>query len=260
MRDAVIVEAIRTPVGKRNGALSGVHPVDLSALILTELVRRTGLDPALVEDVIWGCVSQLGDQSSNVGRFAALAAGWPEAIPGTTINRACGSSQQAVDFAAHAVMSGAMDVVVAGGVESMSRVGLGATRAVGVPYGPGVLARYDNFSFNQGISAELIAEKWGLSRTELDTFAAQSHARAAAASDSGAFDTQLVPVRTDDGQVTADEGIRRGTSVERLAALSQNQRWNRPITSAWARMCPSIAASTTFFVAPGLRLSLLSRA
>jgi acetyl-CoA acyltransferase len=219
MRDAVIVEAVRTPVGKRGGGLAGVHPVDLSALVLTEIARHTGLDPADVDDVIWGCVSQIGDQSSNVARFAVLAAGWPETIPGTTVNRACGSSQQALDFAAHAVMCGAMDVVVAGGVESMSRVPLGAARTVGMPYGPAVLARYDDFSFNQGISAELIAEKWGLSRTELDTFAVRSHALAAAAIDSGAFDAQLVPVPAGDHQMTADEGVRRESSVERLAQL-----------------------------------------
>jgi acetyl-CoA acyltransferase len=219
MRDAVIVEAIRTPVGKRNGGLATVHPVDLSALVLTELVRRTGLDAELVDDVIWGCVSQIGDQSSNIARFAALAAGWPERIPGTTVNRACGSSQQALDFAAHAVMCGAMDIVVAGGVESMSRVPLGAARTVGMPYGPTVLARYDDFSFNQGISAELIAEKWGFSRTDLDTFAVRSHALAAAAIDGGAFDAQLVPVKADGHEVTTDEGVRRGSTVERLAQL-----------------------------------------
>jgi acetyl-CoA acyltransferase len=219
MRDAVIVEAVRTPVGKRNGGLSTVHPVDLSALVLNELVRRTGVGPELVDDVIWGCVSQIGDQSSNIARFAALAAGWPERIPGTTVNRACGSSQQAVDFAAHAVMCGAMDIVVAGGVESMSRVPLGAARQVGMPYGPTVLARYDDFSFNQGISAELIAEKWGFSRTDLDTFAAASHALAAAAIDGGAFDAQLMPVRADGREVTTDEGVRRGSTVERLAQL-----------------------------------------
>jgi acetyl-CoA acyltransferase len=219
MRDAVIVEAVRTPVGKRNGGLAGVHPVDLSALVLTEIVRRTGLDPELVDDVIWGCVSQIGDQSSNIARFAALAADWPESIPGTTINRACGSSQQALDFAAHAVMCGEMDIVVAGGVESMSRVPLGVTRTVGMPYGPTVLARYDDFSFNQGVSAELIAQKWGQSRTDLDTFAVRSHERAAAAIDSGAFDAQLVPVPVDGGQVTVDEGVRRGSTVERLAQL-----------------------------------------
>jgi len=219
MRNAVIVEAVRTPVGKRGGGLAGVHPVDLSALVLTEIARRTGLDPAEVDDVIWGCVSQIGDQSSNIARFAVLAAGWPESIPGTTINRACGSSQQALDFAAHAVMCGAMDIVVAGGVESMSRVPLGMTRTVGMPYGPAVLARYDDFSFNQGISAELIAQKWGLSRTELDTFAVRSHTLAAAAIDSGAFDAQLVPVPDGDHQVTADEGVRRESTVERLAQL-----------------------------------------
>jgi acetyl-CoA acyltransferase len=219
MRDAVIVEAVRTPVGKRNGGLSTVHPVDLSALVLNELVRRTGVDPELVDDVIWGCVSQIGDQSSNIARFAALAADWPERIPGTTVNRACGSSQQALDFAAHAVMCGAMDIVVAGGVESMSRVPLGAARQVGLPYGPTVLARYDDFSFNQGISAELIAEKWGFSRTDLDRFAVRSHALAAAAIDGGAFDAQLMPVQADGHLVTTDEGVRRGSTVERLAQL-----------------------------------------
>jgi acetyl-CoA acyltransferase len=219
MRDAVIVEAVRTPVGKRNGGLSTVHPVDLSALVLNELVRRAGVGPELVDDVIWGCVSQIGDQSANIARFAALAAGWPERIPGTTVNRACGSSQQALDFAAHAVMCGAMDIVVAGGVESMSRVPLGAARQVGMPYGPTVLARYDDFSFNQGISAELIAEKWGFSRTDLDTFAVRSHALAAAAIDGGAFDAQLMPVQADGQEVTTDEGVRRGSTVERLAQL-----------------------------------------
>jgi acetyl-CoA acyltransferase len=219
MRDAVIVEAVRTPVGRRNGGLAAVHPVDLSAMVLRELARRTGVDPELVDDVIWGCVSQIGDQSSNIARFAALAADWPEHIPGTTVNRACGSSQQALDFAAHAVMCGAMDIVVAGGVESMSRVPLGAARTVGMPYGPTVLARYDNFSFNQGISAELIAEKWGLSRTDLDTFAVRSHALAAAAIDGGAFDAQLTPVQADGHQVTTDEGVRRESTVQRLAQL-----------------------------------------
>jgi acetyl-CoA acyltransferase len=219
MRDAVIVAAVRTPVGKRGGGLAEVHPVDLSALVLTEIAERTGLDPADVDDVVWGCVSQIGDQSSNIGRFAVLAAGWPESIPGTTINRACGSSQQALDYAAHAVMCGAMDIVVAGGVESMSRVPLGVTRTVGMPYGPSVLARYDDFSFNQGISAELIAEKWGLSRTDLDAFAVRSHTLGAAAIDAGAFDAQLVPVPVGDHPVTADEGVRRGSTVERLAQL-----------------------------------------
>ena len=219
MREAVVVEAVRTPIGKRNGALSSVHAADLSALVLTELVERTGIDPGIVDDVVWGCVSQVGDQSSNIGRFAVLAAGWPETIPGTTVNRACGSSQQALDFAAYAVMSGQQDVVVAGGVETMSRVPLGAARATGFPYGPKVMERYDHFEFNQGVGAELIAEKWGFSRTRLDEFAARSHELAAAAQDAGAFESQIVPVPTDGGTVTADEGIRRGSSVESLAKL-----------------------------------------
>ncbi|OBK33847.1 acetyl-CoA acetyltransferase [Mycobacterium sp. 1245111.1] len=223
MRETVIVEAVRTPVGKRNGGLSAMHAADLSAVVLTELIERTGIDPNVIDDVVWGCVSQVGDQSSNIGRYAVLAAGWPEHIPGTTINRACGSSQQALDFAAQAVMSGQQDVVVAGGVEVMSRVPLGSARAIGQPYGPKVLARYDDFSFNQGISAEMIAKKWGFSRTQLDEYSALSHERAAAAQDNGAFADQIAPVFTDSGDdtavVTADEGIRRGTSVEKLAGL-----------------------------------------
>jgi acetyl-CoA acyltransferase len=220
MRETVIVEAVRTPVGKRNGGLSSMHAADLSAVVLGELVDRTGIDPAIVDDVVWGCVGQVGDQSSNIGRYSVLAAGWPETIPGTTINRACGSSQQALDFAVQAVMSGQQDVVVAGGVEVMSRVPLGAARATGMPYGPKVLERYGNFSFNQGLSAEMIAQKWGFSRTRLDEYSALSHERAAAAQDSGAFDVQIVPVFPDVATVvTADEGIRRGTTVEKLAAL-----------------------------------------
>src|SRR6188472_4467163 len=174
MRETVIVGAVRTPVGRRNGGLSEQHAADLSAIVLNELAERTGVDPDIVDDVIWGCVSQVGDQSSNVGRYAVLAAGWPETIPGTTVNRACGSSQQALDFAAQAVMSGQQDVVVAGGVEVMSRVPLGSARATGMPYGPRVLARYDGFSFNQGVSAELIARQWGFDRTQVDEFAAES--------------------------------------------------------------------------------------
>jgi len=223
MRETVIIEAVRTPVGKRNGGLSGMHAADLSAIVLNELLERVGVGPEIIDDVIWGCVSQVGDQSSNIGRYAVLAAGWPESIPGTTVNRACGSSQQALDFAVQAVMSGQQDVVVAGGVEVMSRVPLGAARATGMPYGPKVLARYDDFSFNQGLSAEMIAKKWGFSRTQLDEYSVQSHERAAAAQDSGAFTDQIVPVFTDDqtaqNVIVADEGVRRGTTVEKLAAL-----------------------------------------
>ncbi|MGW1754243.1 thiolase family protein [Streptomyces mirabilis] len=220
MREAVIVEAVRTAVGKRNGGLSGMHAADLSAVVLGALVERTGIDPEVVDDVIWGCVSQVGDQSSNVGRYAVLAAGWPESIPGTTVNRACGSSQQALDFAAQAVMSGQQDVVVAGGVEVMSRVPLGAARSTGMPYGPQVLTRYQDFSFNQGVSAERIAQKWGFARERLDAFSALSHERAAAAQDAGAFEAQITAVPTEGATtVTLDEGIRRGTSVATLAEL-----------------------------------------
>ena len=219
MRETVIVEAVRTAVGKRNGGLSGMHAADLSAIVLRALVERAGIEPDVIDDVVWGCVSQVGDQSSNIGRYSVLAAGWPETIPGTTVNRACGSSQQALDFAVHAVMSGQQDVVVAGGVEVMSRVPLGSARSTGMPYGPKVLERYDDFSFNQGISAELIAQKWNFSRSRLDEFSVQSHERAAAAQDTGAFTDQIVPVFTDAGPVVADEGVRRGTTVEKLAGL-----------------------------------------
>ncbi|MEV1066411.1 thiolase family protein [Streptomyces sp. NPDC050263] len=215
MREAVIVAAVRTPVGRRGGGLAEVHPADLSAAVLAALAERTGLDPAAVDDVIWGCVSQVGDQSSNIGRYAVLAAGWPESVPGTTVNRACGSSQQALEFAVQSVLSGQHDLVVAGGVEVMSRVPLGSAKGGGTPYGPGALARYQGFSFNQGVSAELIARKWGFTRTRLDAFAALSHERAAAAQDAEAFEAEIVPV----AGVAADEGIRRGTGVETLARL-----------------------------------------
>ena len=216
-RDAVIVDAVRTPVGKRGGGLSGVHPVDLSAHVLEALAQRTSLDPALVEDVIWGCVSQTGEQAVNVARNAALAAGWPEDVVGVTIDRQCGSSQQAVHFAAAGVISGQYDVAVAGGVESMSRVPMlcTVTQGPGVPFGPRMNARYDNALVPQGTSAELIAARWGLTRTALDEIAARSHQRASAATESGAFLGQLTPV----GDVKADEGIRPGSTVETLAGL-----------------------------------------
>lgn len=219
MRPTVIVGAVRTPVGKRNGGLAGVHAADLSALVLNELMQRTGVDPEVVDDVVWGCVSQVGDQSSNIGRYAVLAAGWPEHVPATTVNRACGSSQQALDFAVHAVMSGQQDVVVAGGVEVMSRVPLGAARATGEPFGPKALARYDGFQFNQGIGAEMICERWGFDRAQVDEYSVRSHELAATAQDAGAFSDQIVPVPTDGGVVDADEGIRRGTTAEKLAGL-----------------------------------------
>jgi len=223
MRDAVICAAVRTPVGKRGGGLSGVHAVDLSAAVLEALVERTGIDPGVVEDVVWGCVSQVGEQTFNIARNAVLAAGWPESVPGTTVDRQCGSSQQAVAFAAATVISGQADVVVAGGVESMSRVPMGSARgdgSAGLPLGPKYLERYDGVFPNQGIGAEMIAERWGLSRTQLDEFSLASHEKAAKAQADGAFDEEIVPVTTPDGTVvSADEGVRVGGSVEKLATL-----------------------------------------
>ncbi|GAA3178038.1 thiolase family protein [Blastococcus jejuensis] len=223
MRDAVICAAVRTPVGKRGGGLSGVHAVDLSAHVLKALAERSGIDPAVVDDVFWGCVSQVGEQTFNIGRNAPLAAGWPETVTGTTIDRQCGSSQQAVAFAAATVISGQADVVVAGGVESMSRVPMGSTYGVegtGTPMGPTFLARYGGVFPNQGIGAEMIAERWGFSRTQLDEFSLASHEKAAKAQADGAFDEEIAPVTTPDGTVvSADEGIRPGGTLEKLGSL-----------------------------------------
>ncbi len=229
MRDAVIVAAVRTPVGRRNGALSGIHAVSLSAHVLNALVERAGVDPADVDDVFWGCVSQVGEQSWNIARNAVLAAGWPESVPGTTVDRQCGSSQQALHSAAAAVISGQCDVVVAGGVEMMSRVPMGASvgEGVGLPYGEQVVKRYAGregvqdgpLPFNQGIGAELIARRWGLSRAQLDEYSLASHERAAAAQDAGEFDEEIAPVSLDGVTVTQDEGVRRDTSLEKLAGL-----------------------------------------
>ena len=220
MAEAVIVEAVRAPVGKRNGGLSGIQPADLSAQVLNGLVERAGVDPGLVEDVIWGCVMQAGEQAMDIGRTALLAAGWPETVPGVTVDRQCGSSQQSVHFAAAGVVAGHYDVVVAGGVESMSRTPMGASLANGGnPFSPGFKGRYDRTP-NQGIGAEMIAEQWGFSRTDLDQFSLDSHEKAAAAQDAGAFDDQIVAIRDADGNpVTKDEGIRRGTTLEKMGQL-----------------------------------------
>jgi acetyl-CoA acyltransferase len=217
--DAVIVEAIRTPVGvgkPGKGALSGVHPGDLGAHVLEHLVARSGIDPTLIDDVIWGTVSQVGEQGVNAARNTVLAAGLPESVPGTTVDRQCGSSQQAVHFAAAGLVAGHYDVVVAGGTESMSRVPM-FSNAVGGdgPFPPRMLERYDDGLVGQGVSAEMIAEKWGFSRQQLDEIAVASHERAAAATDSGLFAEEILPV----GGLTADEGIRRGTTLETLAGL-----------------------------------------
>ena len=224
MAEAVIVEAVRSPVGKRNGALSGVHAADLSAQVLNGLVERAGVDPALVDDVIWGCVMQAGEQALDIARTAVLSAGWPETVPGVTVDRQCGSSQQSLHFAVAGVIAGHYDVVVAGGVESMSRTPMGSSLANGGhPYPDAFRARYDQTP-NQGVGAEMIAEQWGFSRTQLDEFSLSSHEKAAAAQDSGAFKDQIVGIKTKDADgndtvVLEDGGIRRGGTVESMAKI-----------------------------------------
>ncbi len=220
MRDAVIVEAVRTPVGKRNGGLAEIQPADLSAHVLTALAERSGIDPAVVEDVIWGCVMQVGEQTADIARNAVLGAGWPESVPGVTVDRQCGSSQQAVSFAAASVLAGHYDVVVAGGVESMSRVPMGSSAAGKWPFGDGFKARYEGILPHQGIGAEMIVERWGFSRTQLDEFSLGSHAKAAAAQDEGRFAAEIAPVTNPSGvKVGADEGIRRGSTLAALGEL-----------------------------------------
>ncbi|GAA3308628.1 hypothetical protein GCM10020295_71180 [Streptomyces cinereospinus] len=218
MRDAVIVEAVRTPVGKGkpNGSLAHVHPVELLAHTLRTLVARSGVDPALIDDVIGGTVDQVGEQAMNTTRYAVLSAGFPESVPATTVDRQCGSSQQAVHFAAQGVLSGAYDLVVACGVESMSRVPMWSNVPPGAdPFGPGVAGRYPEGLVPQGISAELIAAKWSLTRERMDAFAVSSHRKAAAAWDGGLFDAEVAPL---DG-VTRDECVRPDTTPEVLAGL-----------------------------------------
>ncbi len=240
MRDAVIAAALRTPVGKRNGALKDWHPVDLSGHLLAGLAERTGIDPSVVDDVIWGCVSQTGEQTANVGRNAVLAAGWPETVPGVTIDRQCGSSQQAVHFAAAGVIAGQYDVAVAGGVESMTRIPMGVTfsQGPGVPFGPKMFARYESMGglVPQGISAEMIAERWGITRQQADEFSLASHEKAAAAVDEGRFAAQIVPVPvTDDSGervFDTDEGIRRGGTLEKLGGLNPAFKPDGIVTAA----------------------------
>lgn len=224
MATAVIVDAIRTPLGKRNGRMKNWHPVDLAAEVMSKLIERTGLDPATIDDVVMGCVMQVGEQSLNVARNSVLAAGWPDSVPGTTVDRQCGSSQQAAHFAAQGVIAGAYDIVVAAGVEVMSRVPMGSAVAegkYGYPFGPRVQARYADVGglVGQGISAEMIAEKWNISREALDEFGARSQEYAARATVEGRFQSQIIPVLDADGtMMTTDEGIRE-TSREKLASL-----------------------------------------
>jgi acetyl-CoA acyltransferase len=239
MRDAVIVEAVRTPIGKGkpNGSLAHVHPVELLAHTLRTLVERSGVDPALIDDVIGGTVSQVSEQAANITRYAALSAGFPETVPATTVDRQCGSSQQAVHFAAQGVLSGAYDMVVACGVESMSRVPMGSNvRGTEGPFGPGIAARFPEGLVQQGISAELIAAKWGLSRAQMDAFAAGSHQKAAAAWGNGLFDAEVAPLEG----VTRDESVRPATTTEVLAGLKPAY-----YDPAYAERFPQIGWSVT---------------
>lgn len=231
MREAVIVSAVRSPVGKRGGVFADLHPVDLGAQVLTGLVERVGVDPAEIEDVIWGCVSQTGEQTGDIARTTVLAAGWPLSVPGVTVDRQCGSSQQSLHFAVAGVVAGHYDAVVAGGVESMTRVPMGSSRGDADPYGPTAMERL-GVRPNQGVGAEMIAEQWQLSRTQLDELSLDSHAKAAAAQDSGAFDEQIVPITTPDGTVvTQDEGIRRGGTLETMSTLKTVFREDGVVTA-----------------------------
>ncbi|MCM3883608.1 acetyl-CoA C-acyltransferase [Frankia sp. R82] len=242
MEDAVIVDAVRTASGrgKPGGALSALHPAQLLATVLSAVVSRNDLDPALVDDVIAGCVSQIGEQSANIARTAVLSAGFPETVPATTVDRQCGSSQQAAHFAAQGVIAGAYDVVIACGVESMSRVPMGSAVAGQDAEGPGLRTRYPEGLASQGIGAELIAARWKLDREALDTFAARSHALAAAATAAGDFAGEIIPIPLlqPDGTIVAhaaDETVRAGTTVDRLGSLRPSFH-----TEAWARRFPEI--------------------
>jgi len=250
MRNAVIVDAVRTPSGKRNGIYKDIHPVDLASIPLRALVERNGLDPGKVDDVILGCVMQTGEQGVNVARNAVLAAGFPEEVPGTTVDRQCGSGQQAAHFAAQGVMAGAYDIVIAGGVESMTRVPMGVTasQGPGFPFGPRMLERYSHGLVPQGISAEMIAEKWGVSRERLDSIAFDSHTRAARATDEGRFENQIVAVEVDGESVTRDEGIRADPSMVALSALKPAFKPDGKITAGNSSQISDGAAAILIMV------------
>jgi acetyl-CoA C-acetyltransferase len=246
MPEAYIVAAVRTAGGRRGGRLSAWHPADLSAQVLDALIERTGADPASVDDVIWGCVSQGGEQAQNVARNAVLASSLPESVPGVSIDRQCGSSQQALHFAAQAVMSGTMDMVIAGGVESMTRVPmflpsiLATEKGLGGYHSPGMAARYPDILFSQFTGAELLAEKYGTTKDEMDAYAVESHRRAAAASRGGAFDEEIVPVRLapDNEELhTVDEGIRFETDLARIAAVKTLTEGGRISAATASQIC-----------------------
>jgi acetyl-CoA acetyltransferase family protein len=250
MRSAVIVDAVRTPTGRRNGVYKDLHPVDLASLPLEAIVERNGLDPSRIDDVILGCVMQTGEQGLNIARNAALAAGFPEEVPGTTVDRQCGSGQQAAHFAAQGVIAGAYDIVIAGGVESMTRVPMGitASQGPGFPFGPKLLERYSHGLVPQGVSAEMVAEKWGVSRERLDSIAFDSHLRAAKATAEGRFENQIVPVEVDGEMIVRDEGIREHTSMEALAALKPAFKPDGKITAGNSSQISDGAAALLIMV------------
>jgi len=237
-REAVIVDAVRTPLGRRDGMLKNWHPVDLLGFTLKGLVSRNKLDPALIDDVISGCVGQVGEQTFNIARNAVLAAGFPESVPGTTVDRQCGSSQQAIHFAAQGVLAGSYDIAIACGVESMTRVPMGASAANGPgrPFGPAMMRRYNNVHFNQGISAEMLAERYKLSRECLDQYSLQSHRRAAKATEQGWFCREILPIQVEAEQGTInasrDEGIRPDTTLEKMATLKTVFKADGVVTAA----------------------------
>ncbi|SHK52620.1 acetyl-CoA acyltransferase [Pseudonocardia thermophila] len=262
MDEAVLIDAVRSPMGKGKpgGALSSLHAVDLLAQTIAALLQRTGIDPGRVDDVVTGCVSQAGEQSGNVGRMAWLAAGFPEHVPAVTVERKCGSSQQAVHFAAQGIMAGAYDVVVVAGVESMSRVPMGVARMDADPYGPSVTERYAPGLVSQGVAAELVAARWKLSREQLDEYSARSHERAGAAADSGGFDREIVPITLPDGTVVdKDESIRRGTTPEKLAGLKPAFE-NPAIAERFPEIRWSITAGNSSQIADGASALLLTSA
>jgi acetyl-CoA acetyltransferase family protein len=267
MREAVIVDAIRTPVGRRDGSLKGWHPVDLLAHTLKAVVQRNKLDPALVEDVVAGCVVQAGEQAYNVARNAVLAAGFPESVPGTTVDRQCGSSQQAAHFVAQGVLAGSYDIAIACGVECMTRVPMGSNGAgPGKPFGPAVARRYNNVVFNQGIGAEMMAERWKISRAELDAFSLESHQRAARATEEGRFCNEItpVPIESEGGaaHMTRDEGFRANANLDKMATLKPAFKPDGVVTAANSSQISDGAAALLIMergVADRLKLRPLAR-
>jgi len=266
-REAVIISAVRTAIGRRNGRLKDWHPVDLMAQVLNEVVKRAGIDAGLVDDVIVGCVSQVGEQALNLGRNAVLAAGFPESVPGTTVDRQCGSSQQAIHFAAQGVISGAYDIAIAGGVESMTRIPMGSnSQGPGAPFGPLMVERYNHGLVHQGISADLVAQKWEVTRAELDAFSLESHQRAARATAEGRFASQIlpIPVKDEEGKTVLferDEGIRADTSLEKLASLKPSFKPDGLITAGNSSQISDGAAAVLIMErATAERLGLTPRA